>query len=58
MKTWCVLFIACLLGCTTSYEGVPKQYTRLLNTAFQKAGEHAGELKKALENCQIGRAHV
>ena len=55
MKTWCVLFIACLLGCTTSYEGVPKQYTRLLNTAFQKAGEHAGELKKALENCPAGQ---
>lgn len=53
MKTWCVLFIVCLFACTASYDGVPKQYGRLLNTAFEKAGEHAGELKKALENCPV-----
>ncbi len=51
MKIWCVLFVVCLYACTSSYEGVPKVYYPLLDAAFSKAGNHAAELKKALENC-------
>ncbi len=51
MKIWCVLFVVCLYACTSSYEGVSKTYYPLLDAAFSKAGNHAAELKKALENC-------
>lgn len=55
MKIWCVLFAVCLYACTSSYEGVPKVYHALLDDAFSKAGSHAEELKKALEECPTGQ---
>lgn len=55
MKTWCVLWVVCLFACTMSYDGVPERYGRLLDAAFEKAGEHAGELKKALKDCPAGQ---
>ncbi|MDE5638944.1 MAG: hypothetical protein K2I47_04015 [Odoribacter sp.] len=55
MKIWCVLFVVCLYACTSSYKGVPKTYYPLLDAAFSKAGNHAAELKKALQNSPSGQ---
>lgn len=55
MKIGCIFWVVCLFSCTHSYKGVPEHYHALLDTAFAKAGDHAGEWRKALEECPVGQ---
>ncbi len=47
-----LFFFSCADG---KYAGVPDKYTGLLETAFLKAGENAGELEKAMKDCRRER---
>lgn len=42
--------VVCLWACTPSYEGVPEKYHALLQSALAKAGDNAGQWKKALKD--------
>ena len=45
--TFAFLIVA-LMSCQSKYQGVPKEYHTLLDSAFVKAGNNAPELQKAL----------
>lgn len=49
MKYLLLILSVCLFACCGEYQGVPKKYHVLLDQAFAKAGDHAAELKKALD---------
>lgn len=51
MKSILLFLVVCLVACNgNKYAGVPEKYQVLLDHAFAKAGENAGELRKALED--------
>lgn len=55
MKYLLLLTVVCFLACSgNKYEGIPQEYHGLLDQSLAKAGENAGELKKALEMAPAG----
>lgn len=49
LKFFFLLALGAAVGCSSKYPGVPEKYHALLDSALVKAGDHAPELKKALE---------
>lgn len=55
MKYLLLAIVVCFLACSgNKYDGIPQEYHSLLDQALVKAGENAGELKKALETAPAG----
>ena len=55
MKYLLLLTVVCFLACSgNKYEGIPQEYHALLDQSLAKAGENAGELKKALDMAPAG----